>query len=103
MLVLTRRGRFFFIGVPLMLLAALVIMLLGFVNSPATAAEAGHALHVSPTQLTTVTSGQTLWSVAAESAPERDTREVLKEIFELNDLDSSVIQPGQQLFVPAAD
>ncbi|WP_342451756.1 hypothetical protein [Arthrobacter sp. H16F315] len=54
---LTRRGRLFFIGVPLMLLAALILTLSGFLNAPAKAAESTAELSPTPTVTVTVQPG----------------------------------------------
>ena len=48
-----------------------------------------------------VRSGDTLWTIAQEVAPEDDARAVISEIRDLNDLESSLILPGQTLSVPA--
>lgn len=47
-----------------------------------------------------VRSGDTLWTIADEVGPEGDLRGVISEIRHLNDLDSSLIIPGQTLVVP---
>lgn len=48
-----------------------------------------------------VRSGDTLWNIAEAVAPERDARDVIFQIKRLNELESSVIYPGQLLEVPA--
>jgi LysM repeat protein len=49
-----------------------------------------------------VRSGDTLWTIAEEVAPEdNDVRGVISEIRHLNELDSSMIIPGETLLVPA--
>jgi LysM repeat protein len=48
-----------------------------------------------------VRSGDTLWTIAEDVDPESDVRGVIAEIKDLNDLDSSLIRPGQILEVPA--
>ena len=48
-----------------------------------------------------VRSGDSLWTIAEEVAPDDDARGVISEIRDLNDLDSSLIVPGQTLLVPA--
>lgn len=53
------------------------------------------------TDVTTVETGDSLWSVAAAvAAPGQDPREVVAEIVQLNDLTSDVVVPGQRLLVP---
>lgn len=47
-----------------------------------------------------VRAGDTLWNIAGEVAPGDDIRGVVSEIRDLNDLDSSLIYPGQILVVP---
>jgi LysM repeat protein len=44
--------------------------------------------------------GDTLWSIAAEAAPEEDTRAVVDAIEVANDLDSTVLVPGMVLRLP---
>jgi hypothetical protein len=44
--------------------------------------------------------GQTLWSIALRAEPGADPRVVVLEIMNLNSLRSSVIEPGQRLWVP---
>ena len=48
-----------------------------------------------------VRSGDTLWTIAEEVAPDDDTRGVISEIRHLNGLESSLIAPGDTLIVPA--
>jgi LysM domain len=98
---LTRRGRFVFVGLPLMLLGTAALLLLGFFNSPAKAGSDAGTLG-NEASVVTVMDGQTLWSIAGEVDPERDPRDVVADIVELNTLRGSVLQPGQQLYVPAA-
>jgi LysM repeat protein len=97
---LTRRGRVVLIGIPLVLLAALLFFLAGFLNAPAKAADSAADLAVTPTVSVTVQSGASLWGIAAEVAPERDPRDVIADIVQLNNLNAGTVLPGQQLFVP---
>ncbi len=48
----------------------------------------------------TVSTGDTLWSVAVRVDPDADPRRVIAAIMTLNGLDSPVIQPGQVLRLP---
>lgn len=96
---LTRRGR---------LLRSLGAVLL----TCGLGATAGHRLlgeEVSattqqPTQPQTVEvvvqAGDSLWSIAERVAPERDPREVVTAVRELNGLRSNLIQPGQVVLLP---
>lgn len=96
---LTRRGRLVFVGFPLMIVSVLVLLLLGVFTAPVKASTGADGTG-SQTVKTTVMAGQTLWSIAAASDPARDTRDVISDILLLNNLSTSVVQPGQQLFVP---
>ena len=99
-LTLTRRGRLILVGLPIALGVAALILLAAFLTSQAQAGESA------PTATTTVevsvVTGETLWDLAVRHAPERDPRDVVAEIVELNDLPSSVVQAGQSIAVPAA-
>jgi LysM repeat protein len=48
----------------------------------------------------TVMSGQTLWDLAEEYAPNRDPRDFIADIKALNNLESSSVDPGKQLALP---
>lgn len=97
---LTRRGRFVVYGLPLVLLAALILSLGGFFNAPAKAAESASELSLTPTVTVTVQPGESLWAIAGAVSPERDPRDVIAEIVQLNNLEAARVLPGQQLFVP---
>ncbi|KRE77645.1 peptidoglycan-binding protein [Arthrobacter sp. Soil763] len=97
---LTRRGRFVFLGLPLILLAALLMSLAGFLNAPAKAADSAADISLTPAVTVTVQPGQSLWAIAGAVAPERDPRDVVADIVQLNNLDAARVLPGQQLFVP---
>lgn len=98
---LTRRGRFVFFGLPLILLAALVLSLAGFLNAPAKAADSAAELSLTPTVTVTVQPGESLWAIAGAVAPERDPRDVVADIVQLNNLGAARVIPGQQLYVPS--
>ncbi|MDQ0732672.1 LysM peptidoglycan-binding domain-containing protein [Arthrobacter sp. B1I2] len=97
---LTRRGRIVLIGVPLVLLAVLLMSLSGLFNSPAKASDSAAGLAVTPTVTVTVQAGQSLWAIAGAVAPDRDARDVVADIVQLNNLSAGAVLPGQQLFVP---
>ena len=98
---LTRRGRIVLIGLPLVLLAALLLSLTGLLNSPAKAADTASGLAVTPSVSVTVQPGESLWAIAGSVDPGRDPRDVIADIVQLNDLDGGRVMPGQQLFVPS--
>ncbi len=99
---LTRRGRFLLLGLPT--LAALAFLLLGAMmlatsllnQAQASSAEAPGV----EAQVITVGAGDTLWSVANAVESEERTQVLIGQIAELNDLSSSELTPGQELFVP---
>ncbi|HEY8702246.1 MAG TPA: LysM peptidoglycan-binding domain-containing protein [Arthrobacter sp.] len=98
---LTRRGKVVLIGIPAVFVAALLFFLAGFLNAPAKAADSAADLALTPTVTVTVQAGESLWTIAGTVAPERDTRDVIADIVQLNNLSSGGVMPGQQLFVPA--
>ncbi len=97
---LTRRGRVLLAGVPLVLLVAALVFLASSMTAPARAGdEVGQATE---TVRVNVAPGETLWSLANEFAPDRDPRDVVSEIVELNGLGSSVVQAGQAVALPVS-
>ncbi|MCF2572924.1 LysM peptidoglycan-binding domain-containing protein [Brevibacterium sp. UCMA 11754] len=52
------------------------------------------------TEAVVVGEGESLWAVASNLGIERDTRDVVSEIVEINHLSSPVVHPGQTLDVP---
>jgi hypothetical protein len=97
---LTRRGRFVLIGLPTMLGAAALLVLAGIFTAPVMASGTAAADAVQG-QTVTVLDGETLWGLAAELAPERDPRDVVAEIIEVNNLATSRLEPGQRIFIPS--
>lgn len=51
-------------------------------------------------QTVTVSSGDTLWSIAEEIAPQADPRDVVDALASLNAVDDAALQAGQKLAVP---
>lgn len=93
---LTRRGRLLIV----LVLAGLLLAAfsLGRAGSSQAASHAGPS---TPLVSTTVHRGETLWAVAQRVAPGVDPREVVAQLQRLNHLNSSSLQAGQQLVVPA--
>lgn len=92
---ITKRGR--------RVLAALVALpvLIGITVaalSGGTAAASGEVAGQAFTYVT-LSSGETLWQLAAEIAPNADPRDVVAEIVSLNQLDAPV-QAGQKIAIP---
>jgi Tfp pilus assembly protein FimV len=48
----------------------------------------------------TVMSGESLWSIAQDVAPDADPRDVVEAIARLNVLESSTVSAGQRLAIP---
>ena len=100
---LTRRGRVVAASVA----ALLITVMLGTValGVGAGAAQAtSHAPSRNATERTRVQvmvrPGQSLWSVAEATDPDADPRVVIQQIIELNALTTTVVMPGEQLWVP---
>ncbi|MHA7281294.1 LysM peptidoglycan-binding domain-containing protein [Arthrobacter sp. MDT2-2] len=98
-LTLTRRGRLLLVGLPIALGVAALILLGAFLTSQARAGESAPAS--SSTVEVSVAAGETLWDLAVQYAPERDPRDVVAEMVELNDLHTSLVRAGQSIAVPA--
>ncbi|GAA4829994.1 LysM peptidoglycan-binding domain-containing protein [Garicola koreensis] len=100
---LTRRGRLVLLGLPVLLAVAAVLagLLLAsaslFNQAQASTAEQPGVSAVE----VAVDPGDTLWSLAQDAPTDDDVREVMAAITELNNLDSSQLQPGEVLHVPA--
>ena len=62
--------------------------------------DRGSGLRLAGSDTVVVRSGDTLWSIAREVAPEEDPRAVVDAIVELNGLDSVDLLPGAQLQLP---
>lgn len=99
---LTRRGRLVLFGLPTLVVAAALLTLALFAAASlvnhAQASTQG-APGVEATEVT-IAPGDTLWSIAAKAETQQDVQAVISQIAELNDLDTSVLQPGQTLYVP---
>lgn len=93
---LTRRGRAVFA-----VLAAVPLVIAGLVfGLGASGAAASRDAATDSLTWVTVDGGQSLWDLAAEIAPTEDPREFAAQVASFNDLDSTVIQPGQELAIP---
>ena len=47
-----------------------------------------------------VASGDTLWKIAADQAPNQDPRDLIAQLVELNKLTTDGVTPGQRLLLP---
>ena len=97
---LTRRGRLLLIGAPILLGGAALLTFIGFFTAPALASS--DSAEVTRTQQVSVSTGDSLWSLAGQYAPERDPRAVVADIMELNNLADDVVPAGVQLYIPVA-
>ncbi len=86
---LTRRGIGALAGLTALLTAAL--LWIAHLSAPAASALGGRPESI------TVRTGDTLWSIAAAVAPERDPRQVVADLERINQLRSPVLVPGQLL------
>ena len=98
---LTRRGRFFLVGLPFVTGAAALLVVAAVFLVPSTVKASTAPVAEPVTHSVTVQSNQTLWDIARTADPERDTREVVNDIAELNGLSSPALTAGQVLEVPA--
>lgn len=98
---LTRRGRFVLVGLPLITGTAALIVIAVIFLMPSTVKASTNAVEGPITRTVTVQPDETLWNIAMAADPQRDTREVMADIAELNDLSSSALTVGQSLEVPA--
>ncbi|MEP6599526.1 MAG: LysM domain-containing protein [Actinomycetota bacterium] len=90
---LTSRGAVAFAAALAVMAAALVY--LAWLSAPAARAPAGNG-PARPAAVT-VHDGDTLWSIAARLAPQRDPRAVVAELERLNGLADGAVLPGQTL------
>lgn len=65
------------------------------------AAVANRSANLESFETVTVSSGDSLWSIAEEIAPTSDPRDVIDAIVHLNALGNSTLTPGQSLAIPA--
>jgi hypothetical protein len=92
---LTLRGRRVItalIAIPIVVLALFTILNGGTATATSTSSA--------PLEYVSIESGQSLWQLAESIAPESDPRDVISDILSFNQLESSVLTPGQQLAVP---
>jgi nucleoid-associated protein YgaU len=94
---LTRRGRRLVAAVSALVFGAAV-----FVVGQQAVAALRDEPRFSHTTTVQVGAGQTLWSIAQETNPGVDPRQVIEEIADLNNLRNAAdVIPGQTLIVPA--
>lgn len=95
---LTRRGRLVFIGIPVMILVAAVLALIGMFTTPVLAGSEDIS-SVDAVKITVV-EGDSMWGIAQEVSPSQDPRITIEQIQELNSIDGKSLRVGQEIFVP---
>jgi LysM repeat protein len=94
---LTRRGRL------VIIVAALVVAFaIGVFVTAAGSVATQHPGTPEATRIVQVGSGDTLWAIAADLADDGEVRAMMEQIERLNALDTTVLQAGQRLVVPAS-
>lgn len=93
---LTRRGR-----LVVLIGALLLAFAIGVFVTAAGSVATQQAGTPAPTEIVMVGTGDTLWGLAADLADDGDVRSMMKRIEQLNALDSTVLEAGQRLVVPA--
>lgn len=92
----TPRG--FLKGLPLLTLAALIV--LGAISFFGPAASASVENTSATRTVVVVKHGETLWDIAQAVDPQGDTRDTVVRIMELNSLTSTSVDAGQRLEIP---
>lgn len=92
----TVRG--FLKGLPLLTLAALIV--LGAISFYGPAASASVENTSATRTIVVVKHGETLWDIAQAVDPQGDTRDTVVRIMELNSLTSTSVDAGQRLEIP---
>jgi LysM repeat protein len=92
---LTRRGRL------VLLIAAVLCMLLGFLLGDTLSFKGGTISPPAASHSIVVQPGQTLWGIATQVAPHADPRATVQQIIVLNHLPSTSLQAGETLAVPS--
>ncbi len=97
---LTRRGRIVF--TTLAAIPLLIVVALGVLNGgQASAGDASAGEPRTTFETVTIQPGETLWQLAEETAPNADPRDFVQDVVSLNALDSSALQAGEQIAIPA--
>lgn len=96
---LTVRGRRVLAAI--VALPVVAVLAVGVLSGGAALASRDQSLPQGTFEEVTVHSGQSLWAIAEEVAPNADPRDVVDAIVRLNALDSAMVSPGQHLAIPA--
>lgn len=91
---LTRRGRL------TILVAAMLFVLAGAIFLGTSSVASNEASSAQQTEVIMVGYGETLWGISSDLAEDGQVRDMMRQIKELNTLDSSMLLAGQQLHIP---
>ena len=80
---------------------AVVALALAILGGGAALASRDAGMPADSFQTVTVLSGDSLWSIAQEVAPQADPRDVVDAMMRLNALEGATVTAGQRLAVPA--
>ncbi len=95
---LTRRGRIAVVTLIVVALAVVALVAGAVFLSPSAAAGNDGAMEYTTVR---VEEGQSLWGIVSNKAPAgTDVRDYLMLVQDVNDLEGSVIHPGQELALP---
>lgn len=86
-----------------LILSIAAALLVGFGKQGQTAQAVGSEVSASQTtefEYVTIMSGDSLWGIAEQYAPERDPRDFIEDIMALNNLSDSVVDAGMRLALP---
>ncbi|KAA9111015.1 LysM peptidoglycan-binding domain-containing protein [Microbacterium rhizomatis] len=96
---LTVRGRRLLAAVAA--IPAVIALSLAILGGGAALASRDAGMSADSFQTVTVASGESLWSIAQEVAPNADPRDVVDAIMRLNALGGATVSAGQRLAIPA--
>ena len=93
-----RRGR----GLTRLALLLVLVSAIGYLSLAAAASDgsAGSSSENLGYEYVTVFSGQSLWQIAEEHAPNQDPREFIHQVISLNQLGSADVTAGQRIAIP---
>jgi Tfp pilus assembly protein FimV len=97
---LTRRGRLLLSGAVL-LVAVCALVLAGVMTGGVPASAGSEPGQAATAVRVTVRPGDTLWAIALREAPGVDPRATVAAILDLNALESSAVEAGSVLLLPA--
>ncbi|QPZ37132.1 LysM peptidoglycan-binding domain-containing protein [Paramicrobacterium chengjingii] len=94
---LTARGRAVLTGIA----SIPLVFGIAFGAVHASSAVAADTSSTETFEYVTVSTGESLWMLAERIAPDHDPREVVAEIVDLNQLDTSSVAAGERIAIPS--